>query len=133
MSYGGSPLALVLRPCPFLTYNGNTSSQDNHQSVFSVVLVHIYNYAYSFGAGMRREIKGILFYLIVQRQTGTLDLTMFSLLLPVLGLPPGFIQNNVSASAGLEQAFTFDIHLHHKGRIQYCRVYIHLMNCMRRV
>ena len=56
-------------------------------------MVHIYNYAYSFGAG-------ILVYLIAWRQTGSLDITRFSLLFPVVGLPPGFMQNNGSASAG---------------------------------
>ena len=77
------------------------------------MLVHIHNYAYGFSAGRRREIKGILIYLITWRQTGVLDVTMLSLLLPVVGLPLGFMQNNESASAGLAQAFTYCIHLRH--------------------
>ena len=70
------------------------------------MLGHIYKYAYGFGAGRRREIKGILVYLIARRRTWALDITMFSLLLPIVGLLPGFMQNNASASAGLAQMFT---------------------------
>ena len=88
------------------------------------MLVNIYNYDYSFGAGRSREIKWILVSLIARRQTGALDITMFSLLLPVVGLPPGFMQNNGSMSAGLALAFTYRIRLHHRGCIQYSRVYI---------
>ena len=124
---GGSPLALVLRPSPFLSYNGNASLQANWLSVFFQILVHIHNYAYSFGAGRRREIKGILVYQIARRQTGMLDITMFSLLLPIGGLPLGFMQNNGSASAGLAKAFTYRICLCHRGRIQYCLIYIHFI------
>ncbi len=82
------------------------------------MLIHIHNYAYSFGASRRREIKGILSYRIAGGQTGALDITRFSLLLPVVGLPPGFMQNNGSPSAGLELAFPYRICL------QYCRVYM---------
>ncbi len=57
-------------------------------------------------------------------QTGALDFTMFSLLLLIVGLPQGFMQNNGSAMAGLAHAFTYPIHLPHQGRIQYCRIYI---------
>ncbi len=73
------------------------------------MLVHIYNYAYSFGASMKREIKGILVNLIACRQTGALDITRFSLLLPILGFPPGFMQNSGSASDCQKQAFTYCI------------------------
>ena len=34
-----------------------------------------------------------------------MDITMFSLLLPIVGLPLGFMQNNGSASAGRVKAF----------------------------
>ena len=55
-----SPLSLVLRPYPFLSYKGNASLQANCLDVFHQMLAHIYNYSYNFGAGKRREIKGIL-------------------------------------------------------------------------
>ncbi len=60
------------------------------------MLFHIYNHGYSFGAGRRREIKGILVYLNAG-QTGSLDITRFLLLLPIVGLPLGFMLNNGSA------------------------------------
>ena len=43
-------------------------------------------------------------YSVPERQSclDALDITMFSLLLPFVGLPPGFMQNTGSASAGLE-------------------------------
>ncbi len=113
-------------PYPFLSYDGNTSLQANRLSVFSQRLVHIYHYGYGFGAIRRREIKGILVYLIAQRLTGALDTTMFSLLLPLVGFPTGFMQNNGSTSAGLALAVSDRIRLHHLGHIQYCRVYINL-------
>ncbi len=47
---------------------------------------------------------------------------MFTLLLPVVGLPPGFMQNNGSGSVGLMQPFTYRIRLHHHRGTQYCRV-----------
>ncbi len=55
-----------------------------------------------------------------------LDITEFSLSLPFVGLPPGFMQNNGSASTGLARSFTFCIRLRHQGHIQYCHIYIHL-------
>ena len=53
---------------------------------------------------------------------------MFSLLLSVVGLPSRLMQNNGSASAGQAQAYTYRICLRHRGRIQYCRVYIHVLD-----
>ncbi len=89
------------------------------------MLVHINNYAYGFGAGRGGRSKGYLVLPECHRYLCVFDIIMFLLLLPVVGLPLGFMQNNGRASAGLAQEFTYGTCLHHRGRSLICRVYIH--------